>query len=283
MSEFTRQTVLYGICITGYAVTGISHGFGLYLLYKVKTIPTNQKYLLVNLSSMEMILSWLYVVYLAFGLLDAKYLFSVYFLIPLGLFLTCVRIGFLQIILDRFLEIFLNIKYPLYMTLKRLVIMIVSGWFLSLILVTGVYGFDGFNHNKVIKSKITTPLLLAIDVSVTIFATATFAYFFSRVKRIHWQENGANINTRDRDIVMKKFRVPFLIVSTYILFNVSGTICVISLYYYKRGLIGYLLYHMLTISGFASDSFIYVYLQKNVWELFLTMIGKNKQGNTTIV
>ena len=227
---------------------------------------------------------WLKVAHSIFQLIDKEFLLSVYFLIPIGVFLACVRFGFLQIILDRFLEIYLNIKYPLYMKIKRLVTMIVSGWFLGLILVMGIYSSFGFNHDKVIKSKITTLSLLAIDISVTIFAITTFAYFFSRERRIHIQEFGANICSRERDIfVIKKFRVPFLMVSTYILFNVSGTICVLSLYYYESGFIGYLLYHILTITGFQSDAFIYVYLQKSVWELFQMMIGKSDQGNTTAI
>ena len=126
LSAFIGQYVLYGICIIGYTITGAFHGFGLYLLYKVKTIPLNQKYLLLNLSAIEMILSWLYVVYIIAGWFDTKLLSSVYFKIAIGVFLTCVRIGFLQIISDRFLEIYLNIKYPLYMRIKRLVSMIVS-------------------------------------------------------------------------------------------------------------------------------------------------------------
>ena len=166
---------------------------------------------------------------------------------------------------------------------KRLLSMIISGWFLSLIVVMGIYGSFGFEHNLIL-SKITTLLLLTIDIFVLIFAISTFAYFFSRARRIHTEEYAANISARERDIfVMKKFRVPFLMVSTYILFNVSGTVSVISLYYYERGFIGMLLYHILTFFGFASDAFIYVYLQKNVWELFLTMIGKSNQVNTTTV
>ena len=146
-----------------------------------------------------------------------------------------------------------------------------------------IYSSYGFSDYNTIQSKVTTLTLLALDVSVTIFAIITYAYFFSRVKIIHRRESGTNVSATGRDIlVMKKFKVPFLMVLTYILCNVSGTVCVVTIYY-KSGIIGYLLYNILTISGFLTDAFIYVYLQKNVWEFFLKMIGKNNRGNITTV
>ena len=98
-------------CIIGYTLCGISHSFGLYLLYRVRALPLNQKYLLVNLSSMEMILSWVYVVFWIFAWIDTWFLFALYFNIMLSLLMACVRIGFLHINFDRFLEIYLIIPH----------------------------------------------------------------------------------------------------------------------------------------------------------------------------
>ena len=115
ISALKGQPALCGICITGYTLTGSFHGFALYLLYQVKTILSNQKYLLLNLSTIEMILSWFYVVYIISWLIDVKLLFSEYLKITRSIFVACAKIDFLQIILDRLLGIYLNIKYLLYM------------------------------------------------------------------------------------------------------------------------------------------------------------------------
>ena len=271
-------------CIIGYTLCGISHSFGLYLLYRVRALPINQKYLLVNLSSMEMILSWVYVVFWIFAAIDTKYLFAIYFNVPLSFFMACVRIGFLHIILDRFLEIYLSIKYPLYMKSKRLIYVMVSGWVLMFILVIGIHSIDGFEEFSTSRTRqrVMTICVIVMDISIVISSIVTYIYFYSRVRKIHIQEHGMNTGTGQRVILIGKFKVPFLMVLTFILFNISGTSVVVSVWY-KLHIITYILSAVLMIAGFLSDAFIYVYLQKDVWKTFLAMIGKSNQENTTTV
>ena len=273
------RTIALCLCVVGYTFAGICHGFGLFLLSKVNSLPMNQKYLLINLSAIEMAQSWLYSVYLIFALINGKCFHCAYWHLFMGLFVICMRLVVLHIIIDRFWEI----KYPLYIQIKQLLIMLSCGWVFSLLMVMGLrginyIGMEGFNYSKGLGGRLFTAALTVLDLIVVISAIATYAYFYSRIKKVHQVhhlDDASRIeNTaRQRNIAIKKFKVPFLVTSTFILFNVSSTLLMLVHIWYKTGSL-YLFSLILSIAGILTDAVIYVYFQKDIWITLLSVLGK---------
>ena len=136
------------------------------------------------------------------------------------------------ITLDRFLELQLNIKYPLYWnknrtknTLILLCCMLNVAWVVLLCTVFS-YQQPGLMlniHEKIYRIYFTylTPIF---DTVFVIFATIVYSYIFYKlhknrkteqtlVKQVRRNETKTNINVK-----VKRYRVPFWIILTFILF-----------------------------------------------------------------
>ena len=129
-----KMSQLFQIYIAAYSLVAILHFVGFLLLLKAKTNIPNQTLLMRNLAVVE-ILFCLYAV-ISFsvdigakdhGRLTREY-FDAFFYC---LFSVELRLSMLHTIMDRFIEIFLNIKYPLYMTHKRMLSLVAIHWSVS--------------------------------------------------------------------------------------------------------------------------------------------------------
>ena len=97
--------------------------------------------------------------------------------------------------------------------------MLSCGWVFSLLMVMGLrginyIGMEGFNYSKGLGGRLFTAALTVLDLIVVISAIATYAYFYSRIKKVHQVhhlDDASRIeNTaRQRNIAIKKFKVPF--------------------------------------------------------------------------
>ena len=135
------ETLIY---LVVYAAVAMLHFVGLMLLFKAENEISNQTILTKNLAVVEMLFCVNLVVIHSImpSVKDASFLkyFSAIYL----LFYTEIRFSMLHMIFDRFLEIYMNIKYPLYMSLKKVLLLVVVHWGVS-----AVFGIINFVSNFV--------------------------------------------------------------------------------------------------------------------------------------
>ena len=264
------------------ALAGLLHIIGICLLFMVKTLPQNQKLLLMNLSAIEMVLNWLRVA--KYSIVKETETMDTHFLDPFFIFMETLsvfsmRFAILHIIGDRFLEVYLNIKYPLYMNSKRNKQILAIMWLFSIIFAVTrllLYLFHSDIRNNV---KFYDTTILILDLLIFTSSMATYLYFYIMVRKIHQQ------NTT-RKSTLKRFKVPFLVVLTFILFNITGTIMLtVASYCLFTEHVELILLHssiFLDIVGCISDACIYLFIQKEIRKICLVFVGKVNRDRSRI-
>ena len=265
------------IKISGYCLVAALHIVGLVLLHKAKLQIQNQKIILMNLSVSEMLFclfeSFYFLNELVWSSETLKYVIvgitSISFL--------NVRFAMFHFIIDRFLDIWLNLKYPLYFSKKILTIIIITQWILSFILVVVMITLLNF---KVIGWYTVQIVRLSMDIIIVIAALITFPYLFVKVKNAIHLNVGQERKQNRIFIALLKLKVPMLMVITYIAFNTTYSIFVFTWSYSGKSSFTF---EILDICGWGSDVFIYVFLQKRVRRLLLSSClkeNRNQVGDT---
>ena len=81
-----------------------------------------------------------------------------------------------------------------------------------------------FLSNKVYHFKMLDATILILDVFIFTAAITTYLYLYVTVQRIH-KKSTVNKRSSDlRTIRLSKFRVPFLVLLTFVMFNITSTI-----------------------------------------------------------
>ena len=267
-----QDSIFYVAFVVGFGIVVVLHGLGLCILHQVKINLFNQKVLVINLAVAEFLLSLHQVVIYSVimsGRWNAILESMDHFMI--GLSYIMIRFIVLHIILDRFADIYLNLKYPLYMDNKRTKFIVTVEWTISAILATTltILFFYQFLSDDQIW-RVTDTVIVIFDLIILVSAILTYIYFFVRVKNIKQAEDSHNaINTlRRKHLVREKFKVPIFMVLTYILFNISGQVLsTMASYEISDDDTNYLFYnisYILSIPAFSADAFIYLLLQREV-------------------
>ena len=270
----------YILPISGYSLPTILHGVGIILLYKAKGVELpNQRIITLNLSIAEFFYCLSRVVQYTTLLAQVStpliyallYCFS-------GILLCAIRFAVLHIIIDRFLDIWLNIRYSVYITKKTLVKAIIFQWVLGLLLAAALVSLLTFKLISQDKAKFVR---LSVDIIIIIAALSTFTYIFAKVKRaIYGHTLNRKRNRSPR--VWFKLKIPLLMVSTFIAFNTTSSILWChrddsdEAKYYSYALV-------LDLFGWCTDAFIYVFLQKRVRSLLVSCCSRTHReqvGNT---
>ena len=266
--------------IAGYCVVAVLHGIGFLLLYHAKMEQANQRMILLNFASCELAISLFKIFSLPFNSNTDRTCFigsnghSVTEYVAKGLIICLIAVYQLSLIhqtMDRFLDVYLHIRYSAIITKRRTVCLLCSYWVLSALLGTteillGVYVFPFFTI-----WSIATSMWIAAAALITVNAIVTYSYFLSKVRKVHKRQLSLHPQRHDQKRLkrsFRKFKVPFLMVVTYILLNFLGAIlatvghkiCSDSMYYTAE---------MLFVCGMACDSFIYIFLQREVRQLLL--------------
>ena len=101
-------------------------------------------------------------------------------------------------------------------------------------------------------------------------AISTYIYFFLKVQKIKRAEERQSDEgiLRRKDLVWDNFKVPVLMVLTYILFNISAQVLSIMASYgiFDAGInsVLYNIAYLVAIPAFSADAFIYLLLHKDV-------------------
>ena len=272
----TRKSIndveVFSLSVT--AVTLASHIIGIIMLNCAKS-ELSQSSILINLSVSEI----LYCLYrLTRPIRPLKAVRQ-----SLNLFSTISnKMLMLTLLGDRFLEIHLNITYPIVVTRRRLFKVLGAIWVFG-----GIYGLIPRIVVATDKSLsihiyyIHNYISLAFDSIVTITAVFTYGYFFQQIRKINRKDSnrGSTKNLARRMGRKFNFRIPFSIVATYLMFNVTSTILFQTKNYRKKEytrlglecsscpLLAGAAYFLVVI-GFLSDSILYVFMQRNVRQMF---------------
>ena len=272
--------------VAGYCLVALLHGIGFFLLYHAKIEQENQKMILLNFALCELAISIFKIFSLPFNSNTDRTCYignnsnSVTEYVAKGVIISLLAVYQLSLIhqtMDRFLDVCLHMRYNAIVTKKRTVYLLSSYWVVGILLgvteiLLGVYVFPFFTI-----WKIATSTWIAAGVLITLNAIVTYSYFLCKVRKVHkkqasfhtqrYQHRGALHSS------LGKFKVPFLMVLTYILLNflsailatVGHNICSDSMYYTAE---------MIFVGGLVCDSFIYVFLQKEVRQILMKFVGR---------
>ena len=277
-----KEVVVYHALLALHILPGIFHTLGFYLVYKVKTCLKNQRLLILNLAFTEMTICWLRVACIAIWLstngwpneVDSVYRFFDVFLF--GVF----RLIIFHISVDRFTYIHLNIKYSLYMTRKIVYRILVLVYITSSILSAAMTILFYFH---IVQELAWYYILLFVDTSITTFAIVTYVYMYYIVKGLKRREDAFSHEKR-QNLAWTKFKIPCFMVTTFILFNFSGSIIRIiafnGLNFNNKFIILNGISNLLDTLGWTVDSLIYVFLQKDVRKYFMSFLRRGQKYST---
>ena len=248
--------------IVGYGVPFILHSVGFVLLYKAKEeLLPNQRLITMNLAVTETLYCMGQVL---FHTLEVADLLPTVVNIILEFFLAscfcAIRFAVLHIIVDRFLDIWLNIKYPIYVNKKKILIAIGMQW---------IFGFcfglieSLIWHFEDIDITLLKDVLLDVIVIVTAFVTNIY-FFRTIMSMIQPTLSNTTDGRPDKRRVLLKLKIPCLMVLTFIIFNAASTILLYVAEKHDLPEQVFLAHDILDIFGWCSDALIYVLLQKRV-------------------
>ena len=271
--------VMFHWLIAGFSLVAVLHCLGLFLLYESKSDLPNQRLLLINLALVEMLIGFsgaLKLTLLITGHLSAIVRLAERFIITL--LYTRIRLTILHIIVDRFLDIYLNIRYHLYMSSAKMKILNGCLWLLGIVFAV-INAILMHLKGKSMTVKFGACMLLIFDVIIVTAAISSYMFFYSKVKRNQRSESQRNDHNYRAKLkrVRKRFVLPFYIVITYILFNFTSMVTSLVSQYTEAGEKDQLMLAsaILEILGFLSDAFVYAFMNKNVWTLVQRAFSEN--------
>ena len=266
---------------------------GLIIFIRVQSSESNQKLIIINLAVTELLFCVTQIIYYGGkSIFERPSVLLVKVTMPLRLFaFTSNKLIMIHLIFDRFAEIFLNLKYILYFTKKRVIYTLLLIWIITFMyaLTIGVLGHlqdpDGYPN---IQNKVNNHLSIVLDFVITISAMATFSYFYTRVIKVL---KGSHTLPEENPHVKQKhpalkFIIPFFMVASYLLFNVTATIfAYVAFHYGKHGLIyidRYIKFThvswMMTMIGYLCDAVLYIFLQKKVRDFLVAHCACHTRG-----
>ena len=260
--------------LCGFAIATILHSLGVFLLYKSKGSLPNQRLLTINLSVCELIYCVYQVAAISISFrtrwYDDLYSMDQFFQI---LFFIKIRLVFLHIIIDRFLDIRLNIKYPLYINRNVLIKAIVMQWIISSTLSfisTMASKFKIINFNDTLRTF--NSLMMTLDLAILVSAISTYIYLFQKVRQALQIVPSQSVSQDRLQGSWHRFRIPCFMVVSYLTLNVSSNIVRI----FGKHTTDRLVWNsavLLDIFGWWADAFIYVLLQRRT-RTFLSSLFK---------
>ena len=279
MEEKRQMFIPFTIFLLLNIVVSLFHMLGIVTLTKLKSkyIYGTQKYLIIALSLL--ILGVVALSTARESIFHAKrsrvdntaLCISLYHIIVFGSMYYFIMFA---ITIDRFLEVRLNIKYPLYWNMNKtkktliLVSFMLNVAFAVLLCIILQYRQSLMVRN--IHDKINKNVYIyftpTIDTIFLISATAVYLYIFSKLRKTKRKEEAlrkqvtGNETPLQRIHNIKKSRVPFWIIITFVLFNIVPNmlqlilyICSVSHEYF------HVVYYGLYRIGYISNAIVYIF------------------------
>ena len=213
----------------------LCHSTGTYLLISVykKGKKTVQQMLLINLSITELVISLpilaeealdyvssshtapaqtaKHIIYVAINVLFCSYYTSMFYITA-----------------DRFFGVMLNIKYPLYWSVKKTKVLLLSTALLisiGIVALTVTYKYRPFHYTRIFTLYVHSVL----NVAFLLLSISTYAYIFYKYTTRHVASSDqSNDDMRSRGVCAKlcksKFYITFLLLISFLLFMVIPNI-----------------------------------------------------------
>ena len=233
---------------------------GLILLYRRRQVSRNrnQIYILIGLCQTESALAIFNILYM-FELLPSRVIiiFEVYISILYYSFMILLTS-------DRFLVFYLNMKYPIYCTPKKLLKIIFSVVAVPLILVLILALAIQFELINILKlSTVTQYVYISVDTFYIIIVVITYTYIFVQFRRRKKLKRNMSF-TRRKNQDHFNLKLPTLIIATFILFNVCPNFLGIFIKNSPEyGLsIELVISHLIYLLGWIADPLIYMCTQR---------------------
>ena len=173
--------------------------------------------------------------------------------------------------IDRMLEIYLHLKYPILVNKKISYFVIILLWLISLLLAFIVRLVACYYHNleNELVSYISSIMIW------TVLCTALFVYSYMYRKWASLRRNVPRIKQNVRRN-SNAFLIPFLVVVTFAFFQGSGSVLLmiqstVELSASSKSLLECVMF-MLFAFGLISDNLIYIFLQKDIRKKLLLKI-----------
>ena len=261
-------------CI-GFAFAFLCHMFGVYLLKVGKVAIANQRVIIINLALSEMLSSCTQCINSVFAINRTRSTFLLFFVATCGL---VTRFVMLHLIVDRSMVIYFHLKYHLYFTKKRVKVASLVLWLVSASL---SLGFSLVAQYKLSYWKVNIMIMYAYSAADSIIIlSSVISYthlFFVTVKS---ERNLRGTVRSSRIKILRKYKLPCLIIATYIVFNFTGTVLVVIIFLRPQVnepmLVMYSVSVSLVIIGTISDCFIYVIFQKDLRQYLFALLTGTK-------
>ena len=266
------------------------HAVGLYFLFISKSIAKNQKLFLTNLSLIEMI---------ALVSVVISQLPDVYENEQLWLCNTAIQLGWIGITwffivvnltVDRFLEVWLNIKYHVYITEEKIKWSLACCWVIGVISGSIImYLFQTRKKEDIIEYLHVYIYPVPEALFIVLFCTV-YVYLYThiikernhRIKRqARFSRSSSTDNTSWSSIKAKHF-IPFWIIITFIIFFLIPEITITIAFHtfkwrkHKHPLYAIMVF-MFTV-GYIVDPVIYIFLHKAVRT---TIVNRSRRRKIT--
>ena len=191
----------------------------LYMLLKFSHTCMNQKTLLINISVYHVLFASLQMFKLVVNINSFELSASVW----CAIWIIQGSIGFVFILtmhcitIDRFLEVFLHLKYSLYVTNERIRNFIIVSWVVSILMGTALSVLFMVSDES-LAQRVTDYTFPTVDLTFLLNATYVYSYLYwksrqctRKISQIHSSKYRA-----------PRFLLPGLIVLTYVVFNATG-------------------------------------------------------------
>ena len=273
--------------------TAILHLVGLFVLFRIKVPQFNQIKIMINLAFTELIFCLNVIVYFTVVKIVDKDWHTLRHMKTLHLIVnnSCVvanRLVMLYLVGDRFLDINLHMKYPIYFTKKRVMTVLFCCWVVggSFGLIQGtLVALQHYSNRD--SYVISNSISLTLDSAIAVSAIATYVYFYSKVGEMNRRDNARRKGNQKRINIKHsfKFLVPFIMIVTYIIFNVSATVIwqVTSLHGESNKKLTDILFQVawiVELVGFLCDAILYVLLQRNVRTTLISKLSMKRPLST---
>ena len=188
-------------------------------------------------------------------------------------FLLVYYLSMVFIAIDKFLEIWLNIKYPLYWNSTKAKYLITGTWILGCFFCFSIiiaYNFGGFKYQiPFVKYVYPTFDLLCIFIVVICF-NYIFHIYKKTQTRSRYRTRGSTRRTSVFYVFLKsRFYTVFLLIFTFLIFVIIPDLIYLFIIIRNNGILKspngtlLILYHI----SFLSDAWIYIFLQPPVRRL----------------
>ena len=280
MKVLILKFALYLLCL-------LAHSIGLFLLSKVPkgVVNETQRIFIFNLSLAELLIAIFGFVKDITTLFDYKIINYVHH-ISCILVLSWISIVYYQVMfyltMDRFFQVYLNLKYPIYWTEHRTKKLILFIWFFAIsfyVTITYLYFMKNLTYSKLLYGY----LYPALNISFLTFAIIVYGYIGCTFKKRQHQVVPVQVKDKHGLLLLKRrrsgFFLPFLLVISFLILVVIPDL---TLFILSRQNIS-VEHHMKTAidtgyqAAFVIDAILYIYMLKPVrHKLWRCLKRKNK-------